>query len=152
MSGLIKNPSIGGSSNPRFKENGRIYSIKTHRHGKREDDEIKEKKKSYLWPFILLQIRDRFIDQQPLNLFTTSLHQSAFTARDGDNGCIHSIKTHRHGEREDDDFEGRTSHTSGLSYHYKSVLVSYLNNQKELGGPPNGNLNLISQANELRRC
>ena len=58
---------IGGLSTLRDEENGRIYSIKTRRHGERKDDEIEEKNKSYLWTPISLKISDRFIYQQPLN-------------------------------------------------------------------------------------
>ena len=95
FSGLIKNPLfIGGSFNTRDEENGRIYCIKTHRHGEREDEKIKEKYKSYLWPFISLKISARFIDHQPLNQFTTSLHQSSSTPCDEENGCIYSVSNH----------------------------------------------------------
>ena len=84
---------IGKSSTPRDEENGRIYSIKTHQHGQRKDDEIKEKNKSYLWIFISLKISDRFIYPQPIKQFTTSLHQSASTLRDEENGHNYSIKS-----------------------------------------------------------
>ena len=61
---LIKNPlCIGGSTTPRDEENDCVCSIKTHQHGERKENEIKEDNKSYFWPFISLQIGDMFIDQ-----------------------------------------------------------------------------------------